>query len=67
MTFTEISGHKFNVLYADPPWRFQAWSHRGEGKGACNSTPACLSPSSAVYAQDVRLHARQVHGANMGL
>ena len=25
---------KYKVIYADPPWRFEAWSHRGEGKGA---------------------------------
>lgn len=25
---------KYKVIYADPPWRFQPWSHRGEGKGA---------------------------------
>jgi N6-adenosine-specific RNA methylase IME4 len=24
----------FKVIYADPPWNFAAWSHRGEGKGA---------------------------------
>jgi DNA repair protein RadD len=24
----------FSVIYADPPWSFQTWSHRGQGKGA---------------------------------
>lgn len=24
----------YSVLYADPPWAFHAWSHRGEGRGA---------------------------------
>lgn len=24
----------FEVILADPPWQFAAWSHRGEGKGA---------------------------------
>jgi len=27
-------GH-FRIGYIDPPWTFHAWSHRGEGKGAC--------------------------------
>lgn len=26
--------HHYRVIYADPPWSFQTWSHRGEGKGA---------------------------------
>ena len=30
----EFPTGKFKVIYADPPWSFQAWSHRGEGKGA---------------------------------
>jgi N6-adenosine-specific RNA methylase IME4 len=25
----------FRVALIDPPWTFHAWSHRGEGKGAC--------------------------------
>src|SRR5262249_385438 len=25
----------FRIGYIDPPWTFHAWSHRGEGKGAC--------------------------------
>lgn len=24
----------FDVIYADPPWRFASWSHRGEDRGA---------------------------------
>jgi N6-adenosine-specific RNA methylase IME4 len=24
----------YSVIYADPPWQHQTWSHRGEGKGA---------------------------------
>jgi N6-adenosine-specific RNA methylase IME4 len=27
-----MSGYR--VLYADPPWAFKAWSHRGEDRGA---------------------------------
>jgi len=25
----------FRVAHVDPPWTFHAWSHRGDGKGAC--------------------------------
>ncbi len=25
---------KYRVVYADPPWSFETWSHRGQGKGA---------------------------------
>jgi N6-adenosine-specific RNA methylase IME4 len=25
----------FRVALIDPPWTFHAWSHRGDGKGAC--------------------------------
>src|SRR5258707_12928074 len=32
--FDGLPGASLKVLYADPPWRFKAWSHRGEGKGA---------------------------------
>lgn len=24
----------YRVIYADPPWSYQTWSHRGQGKGA---------------------------------
>jgi N6-adenosine-specific RNA methylase IME4 len=24
----------YSVIYSDPPWQYQTWSHRGEGKGA---------------------------------
>jgi len=27
------TGH-FTVAYVDPPWSYQTWSHRGQGKGA---------------------------------
>src|SRR5258706_14425719 len=32
--FEGLPQHHFKVLYADPPWSFAQWSHRGEGKGA---------------------------------
>jgi MT-A70 len=25
----------FQIAHIDPPWTFHAWSHRGDGKGAC--------------------------------
>lgn len=25
---------RYGVILADPPWRFETWSHRGQGKGA---------------------------------
>src|SRR5262249_32151814 len=25
----------FRIAHIDPPWTFHAWSHRGDGKGAC--------------------------------
>jgi MT-A70 protein len=27
-------GH-YRIAHIDPPWTFHAWSHRGDGKGAC--------------------------------
>lgn len=44
MTIEELisAGKKFPVVYADPPWRFKTWSHRGEGKGASQHY-ACMS------------------------
>jgi N6-adenosine-specific RNA methylase IME4 len=29
-----LSGKKYPVIYADPPWRFLAYSEKGEGRGA---------------------------------
>jgi N6-adenosine-specific RNA methylase IME4 len=37
--FAGLPKHHFRVIYADPPWRFHAWSHRGEGKGASQHYP----------------------------
>ena len=52
---------RFQVIMADPPWRFQAWSHRGEGKGAsqhydCLSLEdICALPVSEVATDDAVL------------
>jgi N6-adenosine-specific RNA methylase IME4 len=33
-TFKGHAKNSFKVIYADPPWNFATWSHRGQGKGA---------------------------------
>jgi N6-adenosine-specific RNA methylase IME4 len=49
------------VVYADPPWRFEPWSHRGEGKGAsqhyaCQSLEEiCALPVADLAAEDAVL------------
>lgn len=25
---------KYNIIYADPPWRYRAWSKKGQGRSA---------------------------------
>lgn len=32
--FEGVARGYYKVIYADPPWSFATWSHRGEGKGA---------------------------------
>ncbi len=32
--FVGLPRKHFRVIYADPPWQFETWSHRGQGKGA---------------------------------
>jgi len=27
-------GKKYNIIYADPPWRFETWSDKGKGRSA---------------------------------
>lgn len=34
-----LAGRRFGVLYADPPWRFQAWSGKGKARSAENHYP----------------------------
>jgi N6-adenosine-specific RNA methylase IME4 len=51
----------YSVVYADPPWQFQAWSHRGEGKGASQHydcmtlQQVCDLPVRKVVADDAAL------------
>jgi N6-adenosine-specific RNA methylase IME4 len=33
------AGGQYRVIYADPPWAFETWSHRGQGKGASQHYP----------------------------
>jgi N6-adenosine-specific RNA methylase IME4 len=40
--FAGLRRQYYGALYIDPPWKFHAWSHRGEGKGACQHY-ACMS------------------------
>jgi N6-adenosine-specific RNA methylase IME4 len=60
------AGHPFaglaqggaRVIYADPPWRFETWSHRGQGKGASQhyatmaTEEICALPVGDVAAKD---------------
>ncbi len=51
----------FSVIYADPPWSFAAWSHRGEGKGASQYyscmklADICDLPVGKIAADDAAL------------
>lgn len=55
-------GAGYRVLYADPPWAFATWSHRGQGKGASQhyetldidglcalKLGACAAPDAALF------------------
>lgn len=51
----------FSVLYADPPWAYQTWSHRGQGKGAAQHY-------AKMSAEDIRaLPVRDIAGENSAL
>jgi len=32
--FAGLRSHHYRVILADPPWSFETWSHRGQGRGA---------------------------------
>ena len=34
MTDIFTTDKKYNVIYADPPWRFATYSDKGKGRGA---------------------------------
>lgn len=51
----------YRVVYADPPWNFHTWSHRGAGKGAVQHydcmtlNQICELPVADVVAPDAAL------------
>ncbi len=51
----------FKLIYADPPWSFATWSHRGQGKGASQHYDVmtlddiAALPVAEVAAQDAAL------------
>jgi N6-adenosine-specific RNA methylase IME4 len=57
----DLPRNHFRVIYADPPWSFAAWSHRGEGKGASQHYPTmkladiCALPVASIAAPDAAL------------
>jgi N6-adenosine-specific RNA methylase IME4 len=59
--FENIPRGSYRVIYADPPWRFQPWSHRGEGKGAsqhytcCSLDEICTLPVADLATPDAAL------------
>jgi N6-adenosine-specific RNA methylase IME4 len=42
---------KFAVIYADPEWRFEVWSEKGQDRAAANHYPT--SPIEVIVARDV--------------
>ncbi|MFN4098177.1 MAG: MT-A70 family methyltransferase [Pararhodobacter sp.] len=56
----------FQVIYADPPWRFRSWSDLGEGKSASQHYPVmdidalCRLPIREMAAKDAVLFVRVV-------
>lgn len=59
--FKGLQKNGYRVLYADPPWNFKAWSHRGEGKGASQHYSTmklddiCALPVADISAPDAAL------------
>lgn len=51
-------GKKYRVILADPPWAFETWSHRGQGRGASQHYPTmkteeiCAMPVADMAARD---------------
>lgn len=42
--FAAVPRGRYQVILADPPWRYQTWSHRGQGKGAVQHYPTMPTP-----------------------
>ena len=59
--FAGLPRGEFRVILADPPWRFETWSHRGQGKGASQhydtmtTDDICALPVADLAARDCAL------------
>src|SRR5690348_3398748 len=59
--FADLPRRHYRVIYADPPWKFAAWSHRGEDRGAVQHYPCMTSaelkalPVDGLAADDAAL------------
>jgi N6-adenosine-specific RNA methylase IME4 len=59
--FNGLPKKHFKVIYADPPWQFHAWSHRGEDRGASqhydcmNMADLCALPVTDIAQDDAAL------------
>jgi len=47
--FNDLPAHWFNLIVADPPWKYEAYSERGEAKGAA-SQYACMQAEEIAEA-----------------
>jgi N6-adenosine-specific RNA methylase IME4 len=43
-----LPGGPFGVIYADPPWRWQAWGQRGQDRSAAKHYPTMTGPELAA-------------------
>jgi N6-adenosine-specific RNA methylase IME4 len=43
---------RFQVFYADPPWKFKTWSKKGTGRGAVSHYKVMKLPAIIKYMQD---------------
>jgi N6-adenosine-specific RNA methylase IME4 len=39
----------YRAIYVDPPWSFQTWSDKGEGRGAVNHYPTLTFDELAAF------------------
>src|SRR5262249_429999 len=56
--FAGLPRAHYRAAHADPPWRFRAWSHRGESRSPCHHYPCqsldeiCSLPVGELMAPD---------------
>lgn len=56
-----MADKKYNVIYADPPWKYQVWSKKGNGRSAESHYPTmgiddlCKLPVQRIAADDCAL------------